>query len=72
VTAEWAEQKTVRLSRRLTVDLTLGLAGMTCEWSPAMPARLTKKELQAYRRARNELAAIVAARLGGSVLIVEV
>jgi hypothetical protein len=71
---EWAVRKVARLSRRFTVDLTIGPGGFVCEWSPRWPRRgeLTGKEIRRYRRARDECAAEAAGRLGGGVLVVEV
>jgi hypothetical protein len=74
VQGEWAVTKTTRLSKRYSVDLTLGPGGFCCEWSPHTPAprSLTGKEVARYRRARDALVAEVSERIGGSVLVVEV
>lgn len=60
-----------RLSKRLSVEMVVGLGGMTVEWDPAMPAKLTSKELARYRQARNEMLRRQAEMVGGSVVIVE-
>lgn len=69
--SESATCKTFRLSKRLTVEITVGPAGMVCEWAPTMPKTLTASELKAYRRARDEMLAHLAGRLGGNVVCVE-
>ena len=66
-----ASTKTVRLSRRLSVTITVSRLGMVCEWSPGMPNKLTPKELARYRVARDAVVSEAAERLGGSALIVE-
>ena len=63
--------KTFRLSQRLAVEITVGLSGMTCEWDPAMPAKLTTKELDRYRQRRNEMLRRLAETVGGSVVVFE-
>ena len=63
--------KSFRLSKRLSVSVTAGLGGMTVEWTPVMPAKLTAKELDRYRQARNEMLRRVAEMVGGSVAVVE-
>jgi len=70
--SEAAESKTFRLSRRLTVEITVGLGGLVCEWTPTVPSKLTDKELKRYPRGRDELLARLAHRLGSSVAVVEV
>jgi len=72
LSSESAESKTFRLSRRLSVDITVGAAGMTCEWDPELPERLTAKELRLYRVARAEMLKRLAERVGGAVVVVEV
>jgi hypothetical protein len=52
---ETAETKTYRLSKRLSVDITVDPGGWYCIWDPAMPKQLTKKEKSRYRRARQEM-----------------
>lgn len=68
---EWAEQRLVRLSDRLSVTMTCGPVGFTCEWDPGLPDRLTEAEMRNYRQGRHALLEAVSARLGGSVLVVE-
>lgn len=65
------ESKTFRLSRRLSVEITVGAGGMTCEWDPELPKRLTGGELRRYRAARAEMVSRLAERLGGAVIVVE-
>lgn len=69
--SEAATTKTFRLSKRLTVEITVGPAGMVCEWAPTMPKTLTAAELKAYRLARHEMLEHLAGRLGGGVVCVE-
>src|SRR5262249_40423578 len=59
----------VRLSARLSVDITMGTAGVTCEWDPHLPNRLTKKEERRYYTARNACAVELARLVGGSILM---
>ena len=68
---EAAETKTFRLSSRLTVEITLGLGGMACEWSPRPPTAMTAKELKRYRAARDAMLARLAERTGLRVAVVE-
>jgi hypothetical protein len=72
-TGEWAVSRTARLSKRFTVDLTIGPGGFVCEWSPREPRRgeLTGKEIRRYRRARDACVTEVAERMVGNVLLVE-
>lgn len=63
---ESAVRKIVRLSKRVSIELTLGSGHMVCEWDPKMPAKLTAKELRRYTVARDEMLA----RLG-TVAVVE-
>lgn len=72
VKTEFAESKTFRLSKRLTVEVTVGACGLLCEWTPSLPKRLTGREMTAYRTARDQMLERLADRLGGRVLIVEV
>jgi hypothetical protein len=68
MTASLATSKTVRLSRRLSVTITVSMAGMTCEWNPELPEQMTTKELARYRKARDELVA----SLGVPAVVVEI
>ena len=70
--SEWAVRRVARLSRRYSVEITVGPAGMVCEWSPTPPRRLTKKEQSRYRAARAECITELTERLGRPVLVVEV
>jgi len=63
--------RTVRLSKRYTVTLTFGRGHLLCEWSPHQPNQLSSKELRIYRRARNEMLAEMAAKLGNNIVLVE-
>ena len=67
-----AAAKTFRLSKRLAVEITVGAGGMTCEWDPAMPAKLTAKELDRYRQGRNEMLRRLAEMVGGNVVMIEI
>jgi len=71
MSAEVAETKTVRLSDRLTVTLSVSPLGITAEWSPYIPSRLSGGELRRYRQARDEMLARLASRVGGGVLLIE-
>lgn len=68
---EFAESKTFRLSKRLTVEVTVGTGGLLCEWTPSLPKRLTGRELVAYRTARDQMLERLAVRLGRSYMVVE-
>jgi hypothetical protein len=60
---------------RCTIVLPLSLGGfaqLATKWEPAPPTRLTKSELQDYRRGRDALLAEAARVLGGAVLVAEV
>lgn len=70
--SEAAERNTFRLSSRLSVELTCGAGGLTVEWAPAMPARLTRNELRRYRAARHQMIEELAKRLGAVAVVVEV
>jgi hypothetical protein len=60
-----------RLSRRLAIEINLTRTGhMHVEWDPAVPTRLTRKEMRAYEKARDEAASRLADMLGGAVLVV--
>jgi hypothetical protein len=68
---EWAEQRFVRLSDRVSVTMSCGPGGFTCEWDPKLPDRLTEAEFRNYRKGRQALLETVSARLGGPVLVLE-
>ena len=70
--AEWALSRSVQINSKLSVTMTAGPGGFTCEWSPTIPRELKKKERNRYRAGRDSLLAEVAQRLGGGVLVVEV
>ena len=64
--------KRIKLSNRLSVDVTLGFGGqLVCEWTPCLPKKITPAELQAYRKGRDELIADYAREIGGKVLLIE-
>jgi hypothetical protein len=69
---------TFRVGRRYRCTLTIphierGEAlAMQTEWSPGIPKRLSKREIQDYRRGRDAALAEVARLIGGNVLCVEV
>lgn len=69
--SEAAESKTFRLSLRLSVEITVGAGGFVCEWMPEMPKRMTARELRAYRKARHEMLARLAKKVGAAVVCVE-
>jgi len=69
--SEQAESKTFRLSRRLSVEITVGAGGMVVEWHPEMPDKLTAKELRRYRAARHEMLLRLSERTGGAVVCIE-
>jgi hypothetical protein len=68
---EAAQTGTFRLSRRLAVQITAGPGGFVCEWDPAMPERLTAKELRRYRGARLIMVRRLTEATGRRVLVVE-
>lgn len=70
--SEQAERETFRLSRRLSVEITVGVGGIVCEWDPDMPEELTAKELRRYRAARHEMLQQLAKATGGAVICMEV
>ncbi len=69
---EAAESKTFRLSRRLSVRITVGTDGMAVEWDPKQSDKLTAKELRRYRAARQEMLERLAKSAGGAVVCVEI
>ena len=68
--SERAFTKTFRLSGRLSIEMTVGPAGYTCEWDPDIPIQLTAREQRRYLRARHEMMRRLAEMLGGTVLVV--
>jgi hypothetical protein len=69
---EAAVTKNFRLSRKLSVEITVGPGGMVVEWEPDMPEKLTDKELRRYRAARHEMLGRLADSTGGAVVCVEI
>lgn len=69
--------RTFRVGKR-TCTITMqrpvrgAVSHMVVEWSPAVPRRLSKRELRQYRAGRDALVAEAAAALGGPALVVEV
>jgi hypothetical protein len=72
MTSEKAVTKSFRLSDRLSVEMTVGPAGFTCEWSPEVPHELSRRERRAYMRARNEMLRKLVEIVGGDVAVVDV
>lgn len=73
MSAELAVTKTVRLSKRLTVTLSVSRLGMTAEWEPGRPGEgLSAGELKIYREARDGLLTEAAKRFGIGITVVEV
>jgi hypothetical protein len=72
IKSDWAVEKTVKLSKRFTVTMTVSTSKFMCEWDPDVPdpRDLTKAEMKRYRKARDELFAQIGERLGGAVLII--
>ena len=70
--AEWAITRTFPINNKLSVTMTAGPGGFTCEWSPTIPRELKKKERNRYRAGRELTACRSRPRLGGNVLVVEV
>ena len=72
MSAESVESKTFRLSRRLSVTLSVSRVGITAEWIPELPTKgLTPGELKRYRGARDEMLPKLAEQLGGAVVLVD-
>jgi hypothetical protein len=63
---------------RHTVTVTIqrpragAVVAMVTEWQPNMPSRLSDAQLKAYRRGRDEAVAMLAARTGIEIAVVEV
>jgi hypothetical protein len=72
--AEWAITRTVAINNVLSVTMTAGPGGFTCEWAPAPPAfkQLNQREWERYRAGRDALLAELAERIGGNVLVLEI
>ena len=49
-----------------------GVTGLSVEWQPRVPKRLTEAELAAYRRGRNEALQAWAAASGRPVAILDI
>jgi hypothetical protein len=69
--SEKAERKTYRLSKRLSVDITVGPGDWCCQWDPAVPERFTKKEKGRYLRARQEMFQRLADMTGETFLLAD-
>ena len=65
-------RKVARVSKRFSVEITVGPGGMVCEWSPTTPTFLTREERRAYRAVRDACISEAAERLGGAALVVEI
>jgi len=70
--SESAETRVFRLSHRCSIEMTIGLGGMTVEWIPKMPNKLTQKETTAYYAARDSLISRFAEKTGKNVVVVDV
>lgn len=70
--SEQAVTKTFRLSDRLSVEMTVGPAGFTCEWVPDLPPELNRRERRAYKKARDEMLRKLVEIVGGDVAVVDV
>ena len=68
--SEYAESKTFRISPTLTVEITIGLNNISCEWDPDIPKQLTEEELFTYWEARHEMLVRLSALRGSPVLMV--
>ena len=72
--SEKAESKVFRLSKRQSVEFTVGADRVLVEWDP-YPPKLTRKELKRYRLARSEMLARLAVLRGidpNAILTIEV
>jgi hypothetical protein len=69
--SEAAVSKAFKLSRRLSVEFTIGPAGFVCEWDPDVPTRLTPREERRYLQARDEMMQRLATLIGGRVLSID-
>jgi hypothetical protein len=67
-------QRRVQINSKLSVTMTAGPGGFTCEWAPAPPAfkQLNQREWERYRAGRDALLAELAERIGGNVLVLEI
>jgi hypothetical protein len=72
--AEWALSRDVQINSKLSVTMTAGPGGFTCEWAPAPPAfkQLNMRERERYRAGRDALLAELAERIGGNIMVVEI
>jgi hypothetical protein len=66
---ERAITKTFRLSDQLSVDITVGPNNYLCEWTPAVPRKLTRQEMRAYERAREQMLDKLSEMVGGKVMM---
>ena len=72
MTTESTDSKIFRLSRRLSVELSISRVGITAEWSPDTPVNLTDSELSRYRTARDGMLKKLSEKLGGNIVVVEI
>lgn len=70
--SESAETKVFRISHRCSVEITIGMGGMTVEWIPKMPNKLTEKEKNNYYAARDSLINKFAQKTGKQIIVVNV
>jgi hypothetical protein len=63
---EWALTRRIKISARISADLTIGPGGACCEWVGGHPRSLTPAQQRRYRAARNKLLGDVARRIGGT------
>lgn len=68
--SESAITKTFKLSPRLSVEMTAGQQGFTCEWIPREPDHLTRHERRVYLRARDSMLKHLAEALGIGIAVV--
>jgi hypothetical protein len=61
----------IKINSTITAELTFGPGGLTVEWSPYMPRRLSAAERRRYRRGRDQLVTELSAKMGANILVIE-
>lgn len=63
---------TRHIGKHLTATFTVAPGHMLVEWDPAVPKKLSQRQQTLYRAARDEAMQMLADRIGGSVMTLEV